>query len=146
MLVAVALVIAMVLVGAEAMHATAAAKQWSWLGVRIRDLSEQEMEEISSRHGIREGFGVVIVEVLENTPASSAGLRNGDIVVGFEGRPIAETRLLQRLIAQAPIGEETRLTVLRPSGRTPLTVRLVTMPRPMVGGANRPAAAAVCVS
>ncbi len=133
--IAVVLAAVMMLIGAEAMHATAtaAAKQWSWLGVRIRDLTEQEMEEISSRHGIREGFGVVIVEVLENTPASTAGLRNGDIVVGFEGRPVTETRLLQRLIAQAPIGEETRLTVLRPEGRAPLTVRLVTMPRPMVG-------------
>ena len=128
------LAIVTLLIGAEAMRATAgAATQWSWLGVRIRDLTEQEMEEISSRHGIREGFGVVIVEVLQDTPASSGGLRNGDIVVGFEGRPITETRLLQRLIAQAPIGEDTRLTVLRPSGRTPLTVRLVTMPRPMVG-------------
>ena len=130
-----ALVVAavMMLLVAAAMPALAAAKQWSWLGVRIRDLSEQEMEEISSRHGIREGFGVVIVEVLDNTPASSAGLRNGDIVVGFEGRPVTETRLLQRLIAQAPIGEDTRLTVLRADGRAPLTVRLATMPRPMVG-------------
>lgn len=131
--VAVALALLVALVGAEAMWATAEAKPWSWLGVRIRDLTEQEMEEISSRHGMREGFGVVVVEVIENTPAASAGLRSGDIVVAFEGRPVTETRLLQRLIAQAPIGEDTRLTVLRPEGRAPLTVRLTTMPRPMVG-------------
>ena len=40
------------------------ARPWAWLGVRIRDLSEQEMESVSARHGVREGFGVVIVEVL----------------------------------------------------------------------------------
>ena len=45
------------------------AAQWAWLGVRIRDLSEQEMNEISSRHGLREGFGVFIVDVIEGTPA-----------------------------------------------------------------------------
>src|SRR5215468_8768180 len=78
------------------------ARAWSWLGVRIRDLSEQEMEEIASRHGIREGFGVVIVEVIADTPAARAGLKNGDIVVAFGERPIVETRLLQRLIAAAP--------------------------------------------
>src|SRR6202008_919116 len=33
------------------------ARTWAWLGVRIRDLSEQEMEELSKRHGIVEGFG-----------------------------------------------------------------------------------------
>ena len=57
--------------------------QWAWLGVRIRDLSEQEMDEIATRHGIREGFGVVIVEVMEDTPAEKAGMQNGDLVVAF---------------------------------------------------------------
>src|ERR671924_2436349 len=77
----------------------AEARPWSWLGVRIRDLSEQEMEEIASRHGIREGFGVFIVEVMADTPAARAGMKNGDIVVAFGDRPVVETRLLQRLIA-----------------------------------------------
>ncbi|HTO13533.1 MAG TPA: PDZ domain-containing protein [Candidatus Binatia bacterium] len=109
------------------------ARAWSWLGVRIRDLSEQEMDELSSRHGLAEGFGVVIVEVMEGTPAERAGMRAGDIVVAFEGRPVTETRLLQRLIAQAPIDRDIRLTVLRTAGRKALPVRLVNMPRLLVG-------------
>lgn len=109
------------------------ARSWAWLGVRIRDMSEQEMEEISRRHGIREGFGVVIVEVLANSPAARAGLANGDIVVAVGNRPITETRLLQRLIAGAPIEADTRLTVLRTEGRRQFTVRLATMPREVVG-------------
>ncbi|MBI4635547.1 MAG: PDZ domain-containing protein [Candidatus Rokubacteria bacterium] len=109
------------------------AREWSWLGVRIRDLSEQEMDEIATRHGIREGFGVVIVEVLEDTPAAKAGFKNGDVVVAFEDRPVVETRMLQRLIAAALTGRESRLTVLRAEGRRVLPVRLVSMPRPIVG-------------
>jgi len=109
------------------------ARAWSWLGVRIRDLSEQEMDELATRHGIAEGFGVVIVEVIDDTPAARAGMRSGDIVVAFEGRPITETRLLMRLIAQAPIDRDIRLTVLRTGGRKALPVRLVNMPRPVAG-------------
>lgn len=117
-----------------ALAASAAdARQWSWLGVRIRDLSEQEMDEIARKHGIREGFGVVIVEVIEGTPAERAGLRAGDIVVGFDDRPVTETRLLQRLIAAAPVERETRLTVLRAEGRQRVAVKLGVMPRPIVG-------------
>jgi len=101
--------------------------------VRIRDLSEQEMNEVSKRHGIREGYGVVVVDVMEDTPAARAGMRSGDIVVAFEGRPITDTRLLQRLIAQASADRDIRLTVLRPDGRRPLAVRLVSMPRPVAG-------------
>jgi serine protease Do len=60
-------------------------------------------------------------------------MQPGDIVVAFEGRPVTETRLLQRLITQAPVDRDIRLTVLRRAGRKALPVRLVNMPRPMVG-------------
>jgi serine protease Do len=109
------------------------ARPWSWLGVRIRDLSEVEMEEIASRHGIREGFGVVIVEVMADTPAARAGMKNGDIVVAFGERPVVESRLLQRLIAAAPVDREASLTVLRAEGRRALKVRLTSMPRNVAG-------------
>jgi serine protease Do len=91
------------------------------------------MEEISARHGIREGFGVLIVEIIEGGPASSAGLKNGDIVVAFGARPVTETRMLQRVVAAAPTDRENELTVLRAEGRRLVKVRLVSMPRAMVG-------------
>jgi serine protease Do len=109
------------------------ARPWSWLGVRIRDLSEQETEEIATRHGIREGFGVLIVEVIDGAPAEKAGLRTGDIIVAFGDRPVTETRLLQRLIAATPVGGQSRLTVLRAEGRHQVAVTLAVMPRSIVG-------------
>ena len=42
------------------------ARPYSWLGVRIRDLSESEMEDLARRHGIREGFGAYITDVIED--------------------------------------------------------------------------------
>jgi len=126
---AVVLGLAVLLAGA----AVAEARSWAWLGVRIRDLSEQEMDEISTRHGLREGFGVVIVEALAEAPASRAGIRAGDIVVAFEGRPVTDARVLQRLVAAASVGGEVEVTVLRPAGRQPLRVHLGTMPRDVAG-------------
>jgi serine protease Do len=125
----VAAVLALLLLDAGA----AAGPPWAWLGVRIRDISEQEMEALSARHGVREGFGVLIVEVLADTPAAHAGLKSGDVVVAVGGRPITETRLLQRLIAAASTAGDTSLTVLRSEGRHQLTVRLTTMPREIMG-------------
>jgi S1-C subfamily serine protease len=113
----------LLLVALAAPPSTLAAAQWAWLGVRIRDLSEQEMDEISSRHGLREGFGVFIVEVMEGTPAQTAGLKNGDLVVAFEERPVTETRVLQRFIASSAPGKDVRLTVLRAEGRRRFDVR-----------------------
>jgi serine protease Do len=109
-----------------------AAARWGWLGVRIRDLSEQEMEDISRRHGLREGFGVLIVDVMKETPAESAGIKAGDIVVALRDRPVVDTRTLQRLIASAGVGERVRLTVLRErEGRRGMDVQLAPMPDPV---------------
>jgi serine protease Do len=112
---------------------TIAARPYPWLGVRIRDLSEQEMEELASRHGVREGFGVYIVDIVEGAPAEKAGLKKGDIVVAINGRPIVETRLLQRLVASQALEKDVRLTVLRTQGRAELVVRLAVMPPAMAG-------------
>ncbi len=110
----------------------ALAGDWGWLGVRIRDLSEQEMEEISRKHGIREGFGAMIVEVIPETPAAGAGLRSGDLVVSLGDRPVVDTRTLQRFVAGARVGQTVAVTVLRrEEGRRLVTMRLAAMPAPV---------------
>ncbi len=147
--------------------ATEAATRWGWLGVRIRDLSEQEMEEISQRFGLREGFGAVIVEVIKETPAAAAGLRAGDLVVAFRDRPVVDSRSLQRAIATTTVGDSVKLTVLRrEEGRRPVQVKVGAMPdavaaervaaeygflvrdpegQPELGGARPPAVPSVAV-
>jgi S1-C subfamily serine protease len=109
--------------------AAEAAPRWGWLGVRIRDLSEQEMEEISKRFGLREGFGAVIVEVIKETPAAGAGLRAGDVVVAIRERTVVDSRSLQRAVAATRVGETVKLTVLRrEEGRRPMQIQIGAMP------------------
>ena len=123
----------LILCTALALPVVVQAATWGWLGVRIRDLSEQEMDEISTRHGIREGFGALIVEVLKDTPAARAGFKNGDLVVAFRDRPIVDTRALQRLVAATPAGQEVVVTVLRrEEGRRAFRVSVEAMPQAMV--------------
>ena len=124
-----ALLAAVLLAIVMASGAIGATTRFGWLGVRIRDLSEQEMNDISQKHGLREGFGALIVDVMKETPAAAAGLKNGDLVVAFKNRPIVDTRALQRYIATANVGETVTLTVLRrDQGRRPIEVRIGSMP------------------
>ena len=126
-----AIVLSAVLVAVTA--GLAEARTYAWLGVRIRDLSEQEMDDLSKKHGIREGFGVVIVEVIEGTPAAKAGVKNGDIVVAIGDRPVVDTRALQRLVMAVGPESDVRVTVLRADGRKQLPVHLAVMPPPVAG-------------
>ncbi|HEY7141511.1 MAG TPA: PDZ domain-containing protein [Methylomirabilota bacterium] len=109
-----------------------AGEQWGWLGVRIRDISEQEMEEIAKKVGVNEGYGVLIAQVMKETPAASSGLREGDLVVAIDGRPIVETRALQRLVGATPAGRELDVVVLRESERQEVRVRVGRMPADVV--------------
>src|SRR5262249_10484650 len=106
----------------------AAGEQWGWLGVRIRDLTEQEMEEIAKKVGVREGYGVLISQVMKDTPAEVSGLKEGDLVVAIDGRPIVETRALQRLVGATPAGRELSVVVLRERDRQEVRIRVGTMP------------------
>jgi serine protease Do len=109
-----------------------AGEQWGWLGVRIRDLTEQETEDLTKRLGIREGYGVLIAQVMKETPAEAAGLRDGDLVVAVDGRPIVETRVLQRVVGATPAGRDVVLVVLREQARRELRVRVGEMPPEVV--------------
>jgi serine protease Do len=109
-----------------------AGERWGWLGVRIRDLTEQESEDLTKRLGIREGYGVLIAQVMEATPAEAAGLREGDLVVAIDGRPIVETRALQRVVGATAAGQDVALVVLREQTRRELKVRVGNMPPEVV--------------
>lgn len=113
-------------------QAGAAGAEWGWLGIRIRDLSEREMEELVIKHGIDEGYGVAVVEVLPGTPAEAAGLRAGDLIVEIQERPVVEVRGLQRVVGGTAPGREIDLTVFREGGRRHLQARVGAMPAEMV--------------
>ena len=126
---AAVLLVSAVLAGAVA---PAAAARWGWLGVRIRDLTEREMEDITLKQGLREGYGVVIADVLPDTPAASSALKKDDVIVAIDGRPVVESRELQRIVGSAPAGWELTLIVLRPEGRRTVRVRVGPMPPDVV--------------
>jgi serine protease Do len=126
---AAVLLVSAVLAGAVA---PAAAARWGWLGVRIRDLTEREMEDITLKQGLREGYGVVIADVLPDTPAAGSALKKDDVIVAIDGRPVVESRELQRIVGSAPAGRELTLIVLRPEGRRTVRVRVGPMPADVV--------------
>lgn len=108
------------------------AERWGWFGIRIRDLTERETEDLAIKLGLREGYGVLIAEIIKDSPAQASELREGDLIVTIDGRPVVETRALQRIVGGTPAGREVKVVVVREGTRRDLSVRVGDMPGEMV--------------
>lgn len=81
----------------------------SWIGVAIRDAGDQ-------------AIGAAVTGVTDGSPAAQAGLREGDIVVEFDGERIRSSRQLSRVVRETPIGREVAVEVQRDGGSETLTL------------------------
>jgi len=74
------------------------------------------------RHGLERESAVQAAAVERGGPAARAGLEQGDIIVGFAGRPVAGFDDLHRLLTEATLGTRAALAVLRRGRRIELAI------------------------
>jgi putative serine protease PepD len=72
--------------------------------------------------------GATVTSVRDGTPAASAGLREGDVVVAIDGRAIETADELRSVVAAKQPGDELKVTVVRNGDRRTLTVELAERP------------------
>jgi S1-C subfamily serine protease len=66
--------------------------------------------------------GVVVISVTSGSPGQKAGLREGDVIVALDGKPVAGVDDLHRLLTDARVGVSNPLTVLRWTEKLELAV------------------------
>lgn len=91
-----------------------------WLGVVIQNVSEDMADAIE---GLDRAEGALVTTVPEG-PSMAAGIEPGDVILSFDGAPVASSDALVRMVGSAPIGKEVPLTVLRDGETLDLTVTL----------------------
>jgi S1-C subfamily serine protease len=67
--------------------------------------------------------GVLVVGAEPNSPAASAGLVEGDIIIAFDEKPITSVDSLHRLLTGEMIGQEIKLTVLRRTEKLEIPIK-----------------------
>jgi S1-C subfamily serine protease len=68
---------------------------------------------VTRYHALDQEAAVLVVSVQEKAPAWRAGLRPGDLIVGFDGRPVAGIDDLARLLTDRLVGSRVGMTILR---------------------------------
>lgn len=92
----------------------------AWLGVWFQDVTP----EMGEKFGLENGNGVLISEVVDDSPADQAGLKAGDIIVEINGKEITGGSKFQQEIMYRSVGEEIDITYIRESTSRTVSVEL----------------------
>jgi serine protease Do len=90
----------------------------SSIGVSIRDVETED----ASKAKLERAGGALIERVDEESPAAKAGLREGDVVVEFDGERVRSARHFARLVQDTPSGRSVAATVVREGARQTVNV------------------------
>jgi serine protease Do len=92
----------------------------AWLGVRIQSVTEELAEGLR----LEDPRGALVASVSEGGPAESAGIKQGDVILRFDGQPVEEMRELPRMVAETRIGKTVPVVVWRKGARQTIQVDL----------------------
>jgi S1-C subfamily serine protease len=87
----------------------------SWIGVSAQTVPVHR--RVVRFFGLPKESGVVVVGVEERSPALSAGLREGDVIVALDEKAVAGVDDLHRLLTDAQVGVRCVVTVIRHTER-----------------------------
>ena len=106
------------------------------IGVQVTPVSPDALEEF----GLKERRGALVASVEASGPAGQAGVRPGDVILEFNGKPIAKANDLPAAVAQVTPGAKAPLKVWRNKSETSLDVTVGELPNERVAQAAPEAA------
>ncbi len=89
------------------------------LGVSIEDVTAADMARLK----LAEERGAVVKEVVPGSAAEKAGLKEGDVILGFQGQKVWSAAELRRMVRETPPGRPVALEVSRGGAVQRLTAR-----------------------
>ncbi len=91
---------------------------------------------MAQKLGLDNHKGVLIEEVLPDTPAAAAGFHAGDVLTSYAGQAVSNPRQLQEIVERSPAGSTQQVEITRDN--KPLTLSVVVKPLPEdVGGVSQ---------
>jgi serine protease Do len=89
-----------------------------YLGVQIGSLSDDDARSL----GLASSDGAIVTEVINGSPAQSAGIKRGDVILKINGQPVKDSRELSRRITALQAGEKATFTIWRDNKQLTITV------------------------
>ncbi len=95
-----------------------------YLGIGIQDLNQ----DLAKSFGVTGSNGAVVTDVKEEGPADKAGMKQGDVILSFQGAPIEDAVTLQRAVTRSAVGSKATVKVMRDGQEKELAVTIAKLP------------------
>jgi len=95
-----------------------------WLGILIQDVNR----ELAESFGMKKPMGAVVLRVMDNSPASKAKFKVGDVVVEFDGKTIHSSSDLPIAVGSTHVGSRVKVKVIREGKAKTLKVTIAELP------------------
>jgi len=102
-----------------------------WTGMEVQEVDEQ----MARQYGLNVKEGVMISQIVRDSPAESAGLEPGDVIMSIEGRKVLRAEDVKVSILDAETSGQLKLVIRR--GTEEKTVIMKLSPRPRRGGVRQ---------
>lgn len=81
-----------------------------WLGVSIQELTP----ELATQFGVpKETKGVLVSDVMDDSPAKKSGFERGDVILEYDGRSMDSPTQLRNAVAQTVVGKKVSIKFIR---------------------------------
>jgi serine protease Do len=105
----------------------------AWLGVMIQEVTP----DLAKAFGLSRVEGALVSDVMEESPAKTAGIQRGDIIVSFGGKKIDQMRKMPMMVAETEIGKEVVVVLIRNGVENRLKLRVAELPEESPPGSER---------
>ncbi len=100
-----------------------------YIGVEMESLQNSEAEDwYKQEYGVT--YGAIVNKVRPKTPAEEAGIKEGDLIIEFDGKKIRDSGALVLMVTQTPVGTPVNLVVMRDGERKVIELTLAERPDP----------------
>lgn len=105
-----------------------------WLGVHIQTVTE----DIADSVGLDTATGAMVAGVSDESPAKEAGIKQGDVILKFDGKDVESMRRLPRIVAETKIGKDVDVEIWRDGKKQTVQVELGELEEEVVAASAEP--------